>query len=367
MRQTVSYTFSAITTVVGTVLLGTMINGHSILSKINANGPSKIAVYALTSAITAYSLFGLLKNASEEFFGFEMPRICDYLQNCVKKDIISASVQVPSSGFEPSRFSAYELCSKALNSSRSDWATENAARWFVDNAKSGGEQIDSCRLKIGLPTLQEERQTTETQKIKRSSNLQICQAAIDPSRREFATTGDKQSAVLEALQRGLSPDNCAGMLGLTPSPTPVRAEIVAATTGQSATSLTNESTGRNPGLIQSRGQPGLPVSTIYNDAVKYAHLRREADGSSEILARLPNGIEVVILGERLSDRGQSWCRVRTSNGSTGYVFSKFVTSPCRLTEQQYQAFNDLEQKRSEENARAFGSILGAVLQNLPKK
>lgn len=263
-----------------------------------------------------------------------------------------------------------EICKLALTPNLASWSAEASDQPYVAEAKRRVEVVNSCRIILGLQTLEEEASKNETKTLAMLTNKQVCIEAFDERSATFRMSADKKPSVHEAVKRGLSPSSCSSLLGVVPNGTtqdmiasqPTAAEPVAASMQRSSAAYAPQP--QSPQQLQSST---LPSGAMRNpNAIGYTNLRRQPDKNSETIAKLPNGLEVVILGLYASPSGKMWCKVGLNNGTTGFVFADFVAGNCSLTDQQQNLALQLEQQRNEQSAQAVGSLLGAFIQAIPK-
>lgn len=264
-----------------------------------------------------------------------------------------------------------EICKLALTSNLSSWSSLPSDETYVKEAKKRVEKVDSCRIILGLQTLGEEASKNEAKTLALLTDKQVCVEAFDEQSGAFRIATDKKPSVHEAVKRGLSPTSCSSLLGVVPNVAgreiatqqPARVEQVAASIQSPSDAEPAQIANQKP------FQPlTLPSGTMRNpNAIGYTNLRRLADKDSETIAKLPNGIEVTMLGMYASPSGKMWCKVALNNGTTGFVFADFVAGNCNLDDQQQSLALQLEQRRNEQSAQAVGSIIGAFMQAMPRQ
>jgi Bacterial SH3 domain len=270
-------------------------------------------------------------------FGVKEKPLVEYICNYSRFSFCSAvsdSTEAKQFSFAPPTvgLTSVEVCGRALNVNRSDWTSSGSFIQYVNQAKEAGEQIDSCRIKLGLRTLDQERRDAEEMRIKGLTNLMLCQEAIPGNSIGFSNDFGKQVYVAEAHRRGFSVEDCKKIAGRTPS------EI---------TPSSNQSVLQTPKPESNVVDPntGLSIAVVRNPSLSYSNMRAGPGTNFSIVLRLRNGIEVTVLGSKISSKGTEWCEVSIGDGTKGFVSSDFLDVSCQLTTGQHRF---IEEKRRED-------------------
>ncbi|SDN38920.1 SH3 domain-containing protein [Ensifer sp. YR511] len=303
----------------------------------------KRAIYLLFLLLPTYALLDFV---SEQFLGQKLPPIRSFFGgNGTTGDVATNTTRI---GSEPLALTSTEVCGRALSSDRSGWASSRDAERFVIRSQEHGDSVDTCRERLGLRTLKEEKTQKEVDRIRNLTSLSVCQSALDGSRSDFSTAEHKQLYVVEALRRELSPQTCTRL-------------------GNGISTVEPDRSEPQPVLKQPSKfvdpRSGLPVSVVSNASLPYANMRTGPGREFKLVSKLPNGIEVLIYGPVLSGSGSQWCRIATGDGKKGFISADFLPDACELTAQQFeflQAKNKAEADEAAKLAHDFLTIIGNI-------
>jgi hypothetical protein len=114
-------------------------------------------------------------------------------------------------------------------------------------------------------------------------------------------------------------------------------------------------------------QPRFPVATISNPRAPHTNFRDGPGNKSNVVARLANGTQVIILGSsRSPSSGHLYCRVQTASGFQGYVDHELVDNSCGLTFEQQQYVRQVDRSQEQEALRVFTGLAGIIIGIAPK-
>lgn len=202
-----------------------------------------------------------------------------------------------------------------MNSARDAWSVFPDTSRFVAKAQAERETVDTCRVKLGLPTLQTVREQAENERLRKLAATEICGYALTADKAAFVSSTDLQRYVAEALRRELSPAAC--------------------------NMLETAAVGGNTDYSRPPGGPDTdaPFSTVLPDRQTafilnrnsydaHVNLRAKPGRTSAVLAELANGLEVTVFDPARGTDGSVWCLVRTKDGQEGYVSSTLLSESC---------------------------------------
>lgn len=335
---------------------GHLIEAHTKVSKSRIGLPLKVLIYPIVVVFALYFSFNEINSLTSAFLDYDLREpICKIYGSCETADNISQKDDklVPTDPPRNTVGSMREICKLALDPDLQHWATLPEFSKSVAYAQSNGETIDTCRLKLGLNTIEMERRNREIARLNSLSNTSLCEEAYDASRGDFFTIPLKQDAVSTARSRGLTPTNCA------PTPPTIDSEYQALVE-QPAAAPTQPSDSHFSG-------PNLPTAAVVNPEVGFANLRIKPDNKSKLLMRLPEGIEVTLLGPHLSTSGDLWCKVAIGNQTSGFIYAKFLNKPCQVSVTQLRMIEEAERQQRQKELEVIGGVFGAFIQNMPRK
>ncbi|MBP2548830.1 hypothetical protein J2858_001746 [Neorhizobium galegae] len=317
---------------------------------------SRRLIYIILSIpIVIFTVYTLVKTIRLEIFGQDMPKFCEFVSLPTCGDATGGDSKALSSQYLPSiGLTSVEICGRALAADRRSWSNDTSQLTFVNKSKETGETIDTCRLKLGMKSVSEADKEQELSVLRALSNAQLCRYAYDNSSMKFTEADNYKKYSLETLSRGLSIEDCKRILGVYQ---PIQ------NTGSEREAENNLGDGSGVPKAESHqldSRSGLPISYVLNKSGNSSNLRSGPGKTFPAIMRLPNNIEVVILGSSTSATGYVWCEVSLSSGKRGFLSSDLVAHSCELSPTQIQNAIRTQEAQREQTQQLANGLLGII-------